>query len=107
MAARGLKKTEETADLDIDYQTSVAKAEKWEVYEDWTDTTLMDQRLPQRRKVTIDVGTLVLDMYDTASKGLVWSGSVIKALDPNSSRENRQKSLDKATKKLLTDFPPK
>ena len=64
-------------------------------------------RLPQRRQVTIDVGTLVIDMYDPASKQLVWTGRAGKTIDLNSSREDPQKNLDKAAKQLLTDFPPK
>ena len=55
----------------------------------------------------IDVGTLVVDMYDTGAKQLVWTGSANKAIDLNSSRDERQKILEKATKSLLKNFPPK
>ena len=75
-------------------------------YEDWTQTGLMEQRLPQRKKVTIDVGTLFIDIYDTARKQLVWKGSASKTLDPKSSSKDRQKNLDKAAKKLLANYPP-
>jgi hypothetical protein len=105
-AAKGLTKANNSADLSVDYQTAVSKVEKWETYEDWSDTG-PEARLPQRRQVTIDVGTLVLDIYDTAAKQLVWSGRAHKTIDPNSSSENRQKNLDNAAKKLLADFPPK
>jgi hypothetical protein len=107
LAAKGLTKADEAADLYIDYQAAVRKTEKWEVYEDWTQPSFPDQRLPQRRKVTIDVGTLVVDMYDTAEKELIWSGSVTKTIDLNSSPGDRQKNLDRAATKLLTNFPPK
>jgi len=49
---------------------------------------------------------LVLDIYDTAAKQLVWTGRAHKTLDRNS-REDRQKNLDNAAKKLLANFPPK
>ena len=107
LAAKGLKKTDGGADLNIDYQTAIGEQETWEVYEDWTQTGLMDQRLPQRRKVTIDVGTLFIDMYDTAAKTLVWTGSASKTLNPKSSSKERQKNVDKAAKELLAKFPPK
>ena len=107
LAAKGLKKTDGTADLNVDYQTAISEQETWEVYEDWTQTGLMDQRLPQRRKVTIDVGTLFIDMYDTAAKRLVWTGSVSKTLNPKSSSEDRRKNVDKGAKKLPANFPPK
>jgi hypothetical protein len=106
LAAKGLTKADDSADLSVDYQAAVSKVEKWETYEDWSDTG-PEARLPQRRQVTIDVGTLVLDMYDTSAKQLVWTGRAHKTIDPNSSPENRQKNLDNAAKKLLADFPPK
>jgi hypothetical protein len=105
-AAKGLAKTEDSADLDVDYQAAVSKAEKWVVYEDWTDTSFGGQRFPQRRKVIIDVGTLFIDMYDTAAKQLVWSGMAKKTVDPKRSPAERQKNLDNAAKQLLANFPP-
>ena len=56
---------------------------------------------------TINVGTLVLDFYDPATKQLVWTGNATKTIDPSSNQEKNQKSLDKAMQKLLKDFPPK
>ena len=107
LAAKGLTKADGTADLNVNYQTALSKAETWQTYEDWTQTALMDQRVPQPKKIIIDAGTLVIDMYDTASKDLVWTGRATKILDPDTSREDRQKNLDKAARKLLADFPPK
>jgi hypothetical protein len=109
LAAKGLKKTDGTADLNIDYQTAVSQKETWVVYEDWTAGAGggYGQRLPQRKKVTIDVGTLFIDIYDTARKQLVWEGSASKILDPKSSSEDRQQNLDKAAKKLLANYPPR
>ena len=106
LAAKGLTKVDNTADLSVDYQAAISKVEKWETYEDWSATSTA-ARLPQRRQVTIDVGTLVIDMYDTAAKLLVWTGSANKAIDLNSSNEYKQKNIDKAAKKLLAEFPPK
>ena len=107
LAAKGLTKADAAADLDVDYQTALSKAEKWETYEDWSDTTFGGQRMPQRRQVTIELGTLVIDMYDAAAKQLVWTGRASKTVDPNSKPDDRQKHLDSAAKKLLADFPPK
>ena len=107
LAARGLTKADNTADLTVDFQTALSKVQTWQSYEDWSDPSLLGQRLPQHKKVTIEVGTLVIDMYDTEAKQLVWTGRAHKTLDPNASREDRQRNLDKAAKKLLEDFPPK
>jgi len=55
---------------------------------------------------TINVGTLVLDMYDPTTKQLVWTGNATKTIDPSSNEEKNQKRLDKAMEKLLKHFPP-
>jgi hypothetical protein len=67
----------------------------------------MDQRTPMRKLVTIEIGTLVIDMYDTVVKELVCEGRSVKTLDPNSGQKDRQRNFDTAAKKLLTMFPPK
>jgi hypothetical protein len=103
LAAKGLTKTDAaTADLSIDYQVAVSKSEVWETYEDWSSAALLDGRLPQRRKATIEVGTLVIDMYDTAAKKLVWTGSGAKTIDPDSCTKQKQKTI----KVLLKEYPP-
>lgn len=110
LAARGLKKTDGTADLSADYQAAVSQQETWVTYEDWAAGAGAGwgaNRLPQYKQVTIDVGTLVLDIYDTTAKKLVWTGSASKTLDPQSSSKDRQKNVDKAAKKLLANYPPK
>jgi hypothetical protein len=110
LAARGLKKTDGTADLNVDYQTAVSQQETWVAYEDWTAGAGAGygfSRLPQHKQVIVDVGTLCLDMYDTAAKQLVWTGSATKILDPKSSSKDRQKNVDKAAKKLFENFPPR
>jgi Domain of unknown function (DUF4136) len=56
---------------------------------------------------TIDVGTLVLDMYDPASKQLVWTGSATKTINLSKNNEKNQKQLDKKMQKLLKNFPPR
>ena len=55
---------------------------------------------------TIQVGTLNLDFYDPAIKKQVWRGAATKTLDPPKDPDKLQKRLDKATKKLLKNFPP-
>jgi len=56
---------------------------------------------------TINVGSLVLDMYDPTSKQLGWTGQATKAIEPSSNHEKNQKNLNKAMQKLLKDYPPK
>ncbi len=53
----------------------------------------------------IPVGTLVLDMYDSGTRQLVWRGIASDTLS-DKPEKNTQK-LDKAINKLLDKFPPK
>ena len=108
LAARGLKKADAGADLNIAYQVAIKQEERWQAYEDWAhESTFGDQRFPQRKLVIIEIGTLVIDMYDTAVKALVWEGTASKISDPSSSQNDRQKNLDNAARRLLAKFPPK
>ncbi|MBV8049795.1 MAG: DUF4136 domain-containing protein [Acidobacteriaceae bacterium] len=54
---------------------------------------------------TYRVGTLVVDLFDTKSKKLVWRGSESDALSDKSSKNI--KNLDKGVEKLFREFPPK
>jgi hypothetical protein len=56
---------------------------------------------------TINIGTLVLDVYDPATKQLVWTGRASKTIDPSNNQEKNQKNLNKAMAKLLKNYPPK
>jgi len=107
LGAKGLTKTQsDKADLYIDYQVSVSQQRQWNAY-----GTGMGFRfgggMATATSSTIDIGTLVLDMYDPSSKQLVWSGRATKTIDPNNSQEKKQKNLDKAMQKLLKNYPPK
>jgi hypothetical protein len=55
---------------------------------------------------TINIGTLVLTVYDPAAKQLVWIGAAQHAIDPPKKQDKNQKNLNKGAQKLLKDFPP-
>jgi hypothetical protein len=56
---------------------------------------------------TIYIGALSLDMYDAASKTLVWRGLASKQIDTKAKPEKREKNLAKGMEKLLKNYPPK
>ena len=55
---------------------------------------------------TIEVGTLAVDLYDPTMKQLIWQGTATKQLNPSSDAAKNQENLQKATNKLLKDYPP-
>jgi hypothetical protein len=107
LAAKGLTKTDsDTADLDVAYQVAVDQEKQWNAYGMGGARWGMGG-MGTATSSTINIGTLVLDMYDPSKKQLIWSGTATKALDPSKDQEKNQKNLDKAMEKLLKDFPPK
>jgi len=54
---------------------------------------------------TYRVGTLVVDLFDTKSKQLIWRSSESNALSNKSSKNI--KNLDKGVEKLFREYPPK
>ena len=51
------------------------------------------------------VGTLVVDIFDSATKGLIWRG--VAEAELKKKQDKREKQATKAVEKLLRDFPPK
>jgi hypothetical protein len=118
LATKGLTRTDsDTADIYVAYQVAVSKEKEvtsWNTgygmgpgwggrwyggyYGAGTTTTTSS---------TIYIGSLALDMYDTATKQLVWRGLASKQVDTKASPEKRQKNLDKGMAKLLKNYPPK
>jgi len=55
---------------------------------------------------TVDIGTLVLDVYDPTGKQLLWRGTASESVSRSGSPEKKQERLNKAMAKLLKKFPP-
>ena len=104
LAAKGLTKTDDDkADLYVAYQVAVDQEKQWNAFGMGRG---FGGGMGQATQSTISNGTLVLDMYDPASKQLVWQGRATKTLDPSSNQEKNEKNLNKAMAKLLKKFPP-
>lgn len=106
LVSKGLTKTDgEKADLLVGYQIAVDKEKQWNAY--GMGGGVRFGGMGTATSSTINVGTLVLDLYDPTTKQLVWTGQATKTIDPSSSQEKNQKNLDKAMAKLLKNYPPK
>jgi Domain of unknown function (DUF4136) len=116
LATKGLTKVDDdTANLFIGYQAGVGQEKQFTSFSsDWGygggwyrggwygpggGTTTGSTS-------TIYVGQLVLDMYDSANRDLVWRGVASKTLDSKAKPDKQQKNLAKAVKKLLKNYPP-
>jgi len=55
---------------------------------------------------TIEIGKLVLDIFDLARKQLIWHGRAEKTLDITENPDKNYRSLEKAMAKLFQNYPP-
>ena len=106
LAGKGFTKaTVDTADLLIGYQVAVQAERQWNAY--GSGGLRWGGGMGTATSSTIKIGTLALDMYDSAAKTLVWKGQATKTLNPSKDANKNQENLNKAMQKLLKDFPPK
>jgi hypothetical protein len=106
LATKGLTKTDgDKADLLLGYQIAVDQEKQWNAY--GMGGGVRWGGMGSATSSTINVGTLVLDFYDPATKQLVWTGHATKTIDPSSNQEKNMKNLNKAMAKLLKNYPPK
>ncbi len=107
LSAKGLTKVDgDKADLYVGYQVAVDQEKQWNAYGmggGWR----LGGGMATATQSTINVGSLVLDMYDPSTKQLVWTGTATKAVNPSSKQSKNQEQLNKAMEKLLKNFPPK
>jgi Domain of unknown function (DUF4136) len=105
LSAKGFTKTDaDNADLVIGYQVSIQQENQWNAYS--TGGMRWGGGMASAQQSTINIGTIVVDMYDPSNKTLVWTGRATKTLDTNANQEKKQKNLDKAMAKLFKKFPP-
>jgi Domain of unknown function (DUF4136) len=113
LAQKGLTKVESNADLYVSYQ-GIVREEKgvnltamgggpgfggWGPWGGWPENV-------QGQTSTIPVGTLVLKLYDSGKKQLVWVGGVRKTIELKKDPDKNYKNLQKAMAKLFKNYPP-
>lgn len=55
---------------------------------------------------TIDIGNLVVGLFDPATKQLLWRGSATKTLNISKDPDKNYRTLEKAMAKLFANYPP-
>lgn len=119
LSRKGLTKVDGNSDLLAGYQAAITEEKQFDAYTSgfgpgwgygpgwglgWyggfgsVSTTVQSS--------TIQVGSIVFDMYDAAQQKLVWRGEASKTLDPKAKPDKQQKNLQKGVAKLLQNYPP-
>lgn len=117
LATKGLTKVEDdSANLYVGYQAAIGQEKQFTSYNtDWGYGPGWYRGgwygspgggMTTGSTSTIYVGQLVLDMYDSANKDLVWRGIGSKTIDTNAKPDKQQKNLNKTVTKMLKNYPP-
>jgi hypothetical protein len=117
LATKGLAKTDgDKADLYLVYQAGVSKEKEVTSFSSgyamgpgWGGRYYggYGGGTTTATTATIYIGALAIDLYDVATKELVWRGLASKQIDTKASPEKRQKNLDKGMAKVFKNYPPK
>jgi hypothetical protein len=110
LAAKGLTKNDAKPDIVVVYHVAFDKQKDITSYNTgygaypyrwgggWGTTSV--------RVNEILVGTLVIDIADTAKQEVVWRGMGVKEVDTQAKAEKRDKNINDAVTKILKSFPP-
>jgi hypothetical protein len=108
LAQKGLTKIEKDADLYVGYQ-AVIDLEKGINLSAWGTRGGpggWDTGTATGQTSTIPVGMLLVDLFDSAKKQLIWRGDASKTLDLKKDQDKNYKNLQKAMTKLFKNYPP-
>jgi hypothetical protein len=112
LTLKGLTKVESNADLYIGYQfvlnleKSISLSETGGTGPGFGWDPLGGSRSVQGQTSTIPVGILLMDLYDTVKKQLVWRGDAVKTIDLKKDPDKNYKNLQKVMAKLFKNYPP-
>ena len=106
LAKKGFTKaTTDASDLVVVYQVALDKEKQWNAIGGGIGFR-MGGGMALASSSTIDIGTLVFDVYDASAKQLLWRGDATKTVSPSNDPQKNQERLEKGAEKLLKNFPP-
>jgi hypothetical protein len=57
--------------------------------------------------VTVPVGAVAIEMYEVATRQIVWEAIGTKNIDPKAKPDQRERNLTKGIARIFRDYPPK
>lgn len=112
LAQKGLTRVESNADLYIGYQFVLNLEKSISLWDTggagpgWGWDPFGGSRNVQGQTSTIPVGILLMDLYDSGKKQLVWRGDAVKTIDLKKDPDKNYKNLQKVMAKLFKNYPP-
>ena len=110
LAGKGLRRVESGGDLLVGYQAAISQEKEFNSLGGWGGPGLWggpwgNWGNTRVTSSTIEVGKLVIGIFDPASKQLVWRGSASKTLDIKEDPDKNYRNLEKAMAKLFRNYP--
>ena len=105
LAGKGMRRVETDGDLLVGYQVGISQEKQYDGF-GFGPRLWGSLGSAQVTTSTIDVGKLVIGLFDPATKQLVWRGAASKTLDLNKDPDKNYRALEKAMAKLFRDYPP-
>jgi len=106
LAGKGLRRVESGGDLIVCYQAGITQEKQFDSL-DWGGPRWWGNWANGRMSTsTIDIGNLVVRLFDPAIKQLVWRGSASQTLDLKKDPDKNYRALEKAMAKLFKNYPP-
>lgn len=103
LAQKGLTKASGNPDLYVDYQIAVDQERQWN---GWGGGGLRFGGMGSVTSSTINIGTLIIDLYDVTTKTLVWRGDATNTVSQSSNQQKNIEKLNKGVEKLMKNYPP-
>lgn len=103
MVLKGYQCVESGGDLHISYQAAIDQEKQFDTWGAGPRWAWGNTRVTS---TTIEVGKLVVNIFDPAKNQLVWRGAAEKTLDIKKDPEKNYQNLQKAMAKLFRNYPP-
>jgi hypothetical protein len=109
LAGKGMRRVESGGDLLVGYQAAISQEKQFDSF-GWGEPHLLgpwgNWGNTRVTSSSIDVGKLVIGLFDPTTKQLVWRGSASKTLDIKKDPDKNYRNLEKAMAKLFRNYPP-
>ena len=102
LAVKGLRRVDRGGDLQVAYRGAVDQEKQFNGFGSgprWNG-------FGQVNTSTIEIGRLIVELFDPAKNQLVWRGDAEKTLDIKKGPEKNYRNLEKAMVKLFKNYPP-
>ena len=105
LVGKGLQRVNNGGDLQVSYQGTISQEKQFDGF-GWGPHEWGGWGNGRVTTSTIEVGTLVIELFDSGTRQLVWRGAASKTLDISKDPDKNYQKLEKAMAELFKNYPP-